>query len=190
MRHTARPAAILLVAIGLLLAAVPAAAKGVPYLIEVESYDPQPVLEEETEIVIVLHDLTDPDTPLETELLEPPIEIRQVNGNGWIRPDFKRLDDISFQARFTYRMGGEWTIITHPSFPVRDAIPDDYPTELTVTVGGPEETTASGSWEGLAAVLGFGALLLALAVWVSRSRWRRGQPEAPNTPGDTWWTGG
>ena len=190
MRHRARPYAMLLVAIGLLVAAVPAVAKGVPYLIEVESYDPQPVLEEETEIVIVLHDPTDPETPLETDLLEPPIEIRQVNGNGWIRPDFERLDSISFRARFTYRRNGAWTIITHPSFPVRDVIPDDYPTELAVTVGAAEESTASGSWEGLTAVVGFGALLLALAVWISRSRWRRGQPEEPNTPGDTWWTGG
>lgn len=190
MRDSVRPAAILVAAIGVLLVAVPAVAKGVPYLIEVESYDPQPVLEEETEVVIVLHDLTDPETPLQTELLEPPLEIRQVNGNGWIRPDFERLDSISFRARFTYRMGGDWTIITHPSLTVRDIIPNDYPTELVVTVGGAEETTVSGSWEGLAAVLGFGALLLALAVWISRSRWRHGQPEAPNTPGDTWWTGG
>lgn len=189
MRHPTRPAAIVAVTIGVLLAAVPAVAKGVPYLIEVESYDPQPVLEEETEIVIVLHDPADPEPPLQTDLLEPPLEIRQVNGNGWIRPDFERLDSISFRARFTYRLGGDWTIIAHPSFPVRDVIPADYPLELTVTVGGAEETTASGSWEGLTAVLGFGALLLAMAVWISRSRWRRGRPEAPNTPGDTWWSG-
>ncbi len=112
-----------------------------------------------------------------------------MDGNGWIRPDFERLDSISFRARFTYRMGGEWLIITHPSYPERGVIPDDYPTEIAVTIATAPETTASGSWEGLAAVTGFGALLVLMVVLVSRSRWRRGQPAAPDNPGDTWWSG-
>lgn len=190
MRQPSRPIAVLIVIAGFLLATIPAAAKGIPYLIEVESYDPQPVLGEETEILIVLHDVADPGTPLESELLGPPIEIRQVDGSGWIRPDFERLDGIWFRARFTYLLVGEWTIITHPGFDLRDLIPGNYPTELAVTVGAAEASTASGSDEGLAAVLLFGGFLLVLAVGVSRSRWRRGQPEAPTTPGETWWTGG
>ena len=181
-------------ALGLvLLAAIPALAKGVPYLIDVESYNPAPAVGEPTTIVITLYDVTDPTRRLEEEPLMAdlePIEIREVDGTGVRTPTFERVDTASFQAEVTYPRTGEWRIVIHPGFTVREVIPTDYPLELMVEVTPPPPATTSGDWEGVAASLGFVALLVVIAVGVGRSRWRRGTPAAPDNPGDTWWSGG
>jgi len=177
---------------GLLLASVPAGAENVPYLIEVESYDPQPEIDTTTEIVIVLHDPADPDRPLKAPLIGPPIELRHTGGFWQLQPDFERLDDISFRARVTYPSLGNWALVAHPQVEGRSSLPDDYPTELTIKVitAPPTHTTSSGEWEAIAAVIGLTAFLFVLVVFVAKSRWRRGKPAAPSNPGDTWWSGG
>lgn len=168
-------------------------AKGVPYLIEVESYDPTPVVDEPTEIVIALYDPADPGRRLEDQDLLADLdamEIRHVPGTAVIRPRFERLDRISFRAEVTYSAVGEWQLIMHPGFTEREFVPTDYPLELTVDVGSAPAATTSGDWEGLAAVIGFAVLLFLIIIGITRSRQRMGVTDPPDNPGDTWWSGG